>query len=383
MLGAFDGAEPSPAHARLYAALAGLLRFTGRYEDVLTALDRGVELARTLGDEAILAEARFWQGVALRELGRTDEARRALEDAAELMERLGAGKELGDALANLGHTYLVLGELQRTRRLQERVLALAEQVGHPVMTAQALVSLAEVHFYLGDWAAVRAHAERAAGIHAASDSGWYTAYPPLWLGIVALAEGRWDEGDRHMARCLAVAEQHEYPLARREAHRWLAERDLLLGQPRAALARLLPLLDRPGLEEDDVTRLLPSLGSVYLELGEKDRAEDTVTKGLERASRQSHRLALVDLLRLQGVLHTRQDHWEEAERAFAEAVALARTMAYPYAEARALYEWGRMHGTRGESVPAKERFEEASRIFRQLGARPYVERAEQALAAPR
>ena len=102
--------------------------------------------------------------------------------------------------------------------------------------------------------------------------------------------------------------------------------------------------------------------------------------GRERAARQSHRLALVDLLRVKGVLRSGQGHWVESEQAFEEAVSLARSMSYPYAEAAALFEWGRMHGAKGEPMLAQSRLKEAVAIFQRLGARPYIERTEQALA---
>ena len=50
--------------------------------------------------------------------------------------------------------------------------------------------------------------------------------------------------------------------------RLLAEHDLRAGRPAEAQARLAPLLDRPGLEELDVTRLLPHLAWAHLELGD-------------------------------------------------------------------------------------------------------------------
>jgi tetratricopeptide (TPR) repeat protein len=381
MLAAFEGAGASPGHARLYSSLAAHLFFAGRYEDMLTTADRAGELARAVGDESIPAEARHFQGTALMMLGRIDDARGVLEEAVELLERVGAVRRLRSALGNLGETYLILGAFEQTRHLWERVLLLAEQVGDPQGITFASANRSEISFYLGDWPAARGYAERAAGILEGADPAWPTAYPPLFLGIVALAEGRWEEGDRHLAACLALAEQHENLQAIREAHRWLAERDLMEGRAKDALARLEPLLDRPGLEEQQVTRLLPCLGSAYLELGEVDRAEETVMTGRERAARQSHRLALVDLLRVQGVLRSRQGRRAEAEHAFGDAVSLARSMPYPYAEARALYEWGRMQGAKEEPLLAQSRLEDAGAIFRRLGARPHIERMQQALAA--
>ena len=52
-------------------------------------------------------------------------------------------------------------------------------------------------------------------------------------------------------------------------------------------------------------------------------------EGIERTSAQGHRLALVELLKVRGVVLARQHRWVEAERAFEEAVSVARSVRYP------------------------------------------------------
>jgi flagellin-specific chaperone FliS len=76
----------------------------------------------------------------------------------------------------------------------------------------------------------------------------------------------------------------------------------------------------------------------------------------------------------------RKERCEEAERSFAEAESLARSMPYLYAEARALHEHGKMHLQKEDGESAQKRLEEALEIFRRLGARKDVEQTEQALA---
>ena len=59
-------------------------------------------------------------------------------------------------------------------------------------------------------------------------------------------------------------------------------------------------------------------------------------EGIEQARAQGHRLALVELLRVRGMVLARRRRWNEAEQAFEEAVSVARSIRYPYAEARSL-----------------------------------------------
>jgi hypothetical protein len=97
---------------------------------------------------------------------------------------------------------------------------------------------------------------------------------------------------------------------------------------------------------------------------------------------QGNRLGLVELLRVCGMVLARRRRWDEAERAFAEAVSVARSIRYPYAEACALYEWGLMYVGGPDPHLARERLEEAAEIFRGLGSRPYSDLAQKAIAGP-
>jgi hypothetical protein len=106
-----------------------------------------------------------------------------------------------------------------------------------------------------------------------------------------------------------------------------------------------------------------------------------VLAGTKRAKEQGNRLALVELSRVRGMVLARDRRWDAAERAFEEAVSVARSLRYPYAEARSLYEWGSMQAGGPES--GRGRLEEAAGIFGRLGSRPYLELVQKALAEPR
>jgi tetratricopeptide (TPR) repeat protein len=162
------------------------------------------------------------------------------------------------------------------------------------------------------------------------------------------------------------------------AHSLLAELEIRQGHPDQALDRLQPFVDRVysfGSPHD----YRPVLAWAYLESGRIDRAEEVVGEAVRLAATTHSLLDLVPWLRMQGMVLARQQRWEEAERVFAEAVSVPRSLPYPYAEACALYECGAMYSTKGEPDQAHERLEEALAIFQRLGARKDVERTDQAL----
>jgi hypothetical protein len=63
---------------------------------------------------------------------------------------------------------------------------------------------------------------------------------------------------------------------------------------------------------------------------------------------------LVDALRVQALIELRREQWDEAARSVEEGLSIARSMPYPYAEAR-LREVG-------ERVRARRRESEAGRV---------------------
>ena len=80
-----------------------------------------------------------------------------------------------------------------------------------------------------------------------------------------------------------------------------------------------------------------------------------------------------------GMLYKARGAWEDASRCFSEAVALARSMPYPYAEAKLSYEYGMLHLREKEPARARERLRAALEIFRRLGAKQDAEQTRQTL----
>src|SRR5262249_55329314 len=111
LLPALQARAPSPALAALYAALANLYFYSGRYSEELTAAEQAAEVARTLHDERLLAVAAHHQGWALALVGRTAEGLRVLEEA--LAEAVGDLNALCDLLDGVGYLYIVRGEFER------------------------------------------------------------------------------------------------------------------------------------------------------------------------------------------------------------------------------------------------------------------------------
>jgi tetratricopeptide (TPR) repeat protein len=379
--------EPSKSLASLYVSLAMNLLIAGEYRETVAAAEHGAAVARAVGDTRMLVWAETTRGPALGLLGHLEEARRVGEETIPVAEAAKDYFGVLSAVHYLGDMCIAEGDFVAALRYYDRALKLAERLGAQSRTSAETANLAEVRFYLGDWERARDEVGRAVEIARAASSGRaasYFQYANVFrqFAMIHAARGEWDEAIPYLEEAVTLAERLPFPEAMRNAQRVLAEYDLVQSRPEAALARLEPLVKAVDPEERGMARLLPCLALAYDALGQHAEAERLLTDGISRARAQRYRLALVELLTLHGASLIGQHRLEGAARSLDEALALARSMSYPYAEARALYEQGRLHVSAQEWPQARDRFEDALDIFRRLGARPDIARTEQALASP-
>ncbi len=371
-------ASPPPL-ATLYQTL-GWLEFTaGRYPASLAAGERAAALARAAGDDRTLALAEGHRVNILQMLGRLTEALGVGREALSLAEWVGDLTCLVGIYGDIAHIYDLRGAFATSRRYLDLALARSEELGNPTLIAYSLGRRGWSAVLSGDWAKARVDLDQAASVSGRTDRSWFSDYLPIFQARLSLAAGAWTTATASVRKALILAEKSGDLQALRWASGMMAELDILEGRAEAAEARLVPLLDRPDLQECDVTLLLPVLAWAYLELGRMDPAADAVEQALARSRPEGMRLVVVEALRIQAMVALRRGHWDEATRSLEEGISLARSMPYPYAEARLLQVYGDLHVRKGEPEAARKQLEAARIIFARLGARRDLERAVQSL----
>ncbi len=378
------GAGATRGLAAAYAALAHLYWLSGRYEEQAAAAAWAADAARAVGDDVALAAAEGRRGVALYGQGRFDEALAVLEDAARLAEAVGDLETLWRALTNIATIHFTRGEFGRCQVLDERLLGVVRRQNDPVAIARVLTNRGDGALYSGEWARARADFEEALALVRGIGDTEATVYPLLDLAFLSLLEGRWDE-----LASLDEAARLAERTGDLQALRWLgtmrAELDIRRGYPEQARARFTSLLDRSGLEEADVTYILPLLAWAYLEEGNLEEAAAVAARAVDRARVHEHRVVLVDALRVDALVSCRAGRRDEAASLLDEGLALARAMPYPVAEARLLHVYGEVEGLATDGPPgshaARERLEAALALYERLGARQDAADAREDLAA--
>ncbi|HEV2238724.1 MAG TPA: AAA family ATPase, partial [Ktedonobacterales bacterium] len=365
--------------AAIYVALAKLYVDSGRYPEQLDAANQALVRATAVGDERLRAQAAQRRGTAFLMLGRLDEGAQVLEEALPAVEAAGDLRDLSYTLNNIGWVKDVRGDFAAAGRFIDRALTVAERMGDPTQMALMLCNRGQIAFSAGDWALTRAHSDRARELAAQIGATWVAAWPPLVRGMLDLATGATDAGLAGLAAAIALAESNGDIEALRLAHTALAERELLAGDAAAAVARLTPLLDRPGQQESSVTTLMPMLAWAHLEAGDGTRAQALLAECLSRAAAEGMRPILVHALRVRGLIHARAGEDALARSAFGDSLALARAMPHPYAEAQALWAGGTTLAARGDVAGALAQLTAALDVAARLGERLYAAHAERTL----
>lgn len=358
--------QPPPT---LYAALGLLLFGAGRYSESLGAIELASERAHASGDARTRALADAQLINILYILGRVEDALRVGEALFSEIEWVEDLDTLRLAHGGLADIRILRGELAAARHHVDRARTIGERIGDPASLAFPLTLGAWIDTVAGDWRSARTGLERALDLSDRVQRWWYAPYPRIFLTRLFLAEGAWEAAAVEGNEALALGERSGDLQAVRWVAPSMAELDVRAGRPEAAVARLTPLLDRPGLEECDVTSLLPVLAWAQLEMGQAEQAATTVEQALTRTRREDLRLVLVETLWVQARISMHQERLADAARHVQEGLALARDIPYPYGEARLLRVDGQRHATLGERAAAGERLAGALAIFRRLGAR--------------
>lgn len=375
MIDLLSRSGPSSALASLHITLAVLYFVTGSHEEMLSAANRATAIARAIGDERLLGEAMERQAVAYDKLGRHAEALALLERAIPLIEAGGDLFVLGRAFNNAGVACERLGRIEECKRYVELALGVVERFGSPDTIAFYLGNLASSYCTLGEWTEAHACLERATTL--LGDTRSAGAGPVLQnLGFLALYQGRWEDARSWFDQALAHGERVGDPSLVHEVEAGYAELGILSGRLDEAFRRVEQSVE----EGDSDFFLMTPRAWALLEIGEVERAEEVIGDAVTRARLDDRRIALPDALRVQGMVFARQERFEEAEGAYDEGLGLARSLPFPYAEARLLHQLGRLKEHCQQPEEARRHLQEALTIFRRLGAEKDIEQVERMLA---
>ena len=298
-----------------------------------------------------------------------------------LREAVTLGKDLSetDLLTNLGIATFHLGDDDGFRRCFRRMLTQARNDGAIGLVLFALPRLALADLSGGNWTGAVAHATEAVELARSTGQHALAAMPLAQLALVAALRG--DQGYvgllAELDRISAGQPAGILGVLLQDTRRWAqGSHAAITGEPAAALHHFQQMT------QPTLTRL-----AAYDRLDVAARAghHDTAARWLSDLERFADTTDTPHARRVvaygRAVLAAQSGSPETAEEFFARALGGEQEVDRPFERARTHLAYGEFLRRSRRRVDAREQLRAALQVFQDLGAGPWVQRAEQELRA--
>jgi ATP/maltotriose-dependent transcriptional regulator MalT len=308
------------------------------------------------------------------------DADRALELAARLPDAAMATTSQLDSLVARGAMYTWSDDLEAARRDLAGVVYVPPRMSVPNrLLATGL--LAQAEFRLGRWDEALALGTTVISIEEDRELFWLAPYVHAILALPLAARG-----DFHGARAhVELAGQQPPSVACAGyiafAQAWIAA---ARGDPEDVVAALAPLAELPdarGIREPGVIPWPDLLADAYVSLGRLDEAEAVLDACEKLAGARDRRSALAGAARARGNLYAAQGRATDATDAFEHALQCMAHVPMPFERAKIELAYGAFLRRAGQRSAAAARLTAARDVMARLGAKPYLGRCDQELAA--
>jgi DNA-binding SARP family transcriptional activator/Tfp pilus assembly protein PilF len=332
-----------PGHAtRLAVTLFRYLDSGGYYPEAIIIQGHGLRAARRTSDaDAEVATANAL-GVAYLRQGRCQQATKYFQQALTRSRDAGNRLREGRALGNLGIASFMEGGYRQAAGYYQQALALCHETGDPLSEAIVLNNLSEIDWRQGRYHQAAKRSQQAVVLQREAGDRDNEAHPLINLGIIDLRLGRYQQATDHLQQALALFREHGDPDG--EA---------------GALTRLGDVESRLGRHDEAVGRHRQAL-ALFREIGDQ-AGEATALNSLGET-----------------LLAAGQSVGVCTQHTF--ALGLASQIGDKYEQARAHHGLARGYQATGEPARAHRHWQQALRLFAELGA-PEAEQVRAQFAA--
>jgi DNA-binding CsgD family transcriptional regulator len=273
------------------------------------------------------------------------------------------------------------GRLEAARALVEDFRRRAQEHGLDALDAHAALHLARLECLAGRLEEAERLTSDYGGFFDGPSGGRYISLGAT--GFVAAYAGRLEEARAALAEGADLAAREHYEFFRLRNLCALAFVDLSLGDARAVLDRLLPivkLLDERGYRHPTVFPVLPEAIEAAIGVGELETARPLV----DRLDDQAHALAepwpLAIAARSRGLLGAATGDFDGSFEAFEQALGAHERMQMPFERARTLLALGAVQRRAKRRTAARESLQQALLIFADIGAPLWAAKARSELS---
>ncbi len=360
--------------ARILALRAGVRLLEADAVGALADAHAAVDKAELGGDPTVLAISLAYAGQAETYHGEATSG--LLERGVEIEERLGLALDWNYSPTYvLGRRLIRFGETDRARSIFEGVESAAASRGDEITRVMALWSLTLVEWMAGRWSVALEHAGAAYELTEQTQH----AHARHWVGRAkALLEadlGLVEEARASIEEVMTLADDMAYEVFAILTLGVLGRLELELGNTQTAADHLRDLPGRllAGGINDPAVQVWPDAVEALVAVGELERARSYLDSYERHAERLSSPFARAGAARCRGLLLAADDDASNALSAFERSLADAAP--FPLERGRTLLCLGMVQRRAQQRRVARETLEQALRIFEELGARLWAEKA--------
>lgn len=315
-----------------------------------------------IGNPLELAHCHGLLGIVDATLSYNSEALRHLRLAQEIFERHDNVTDLTLIYGNMGAVYTTTADYATGRIFFQRALDMAKRSNNLPIISFVAGNLGDVEARCGNLHAAESWTRQSLEIAEQINDPEQESWAHILLGSVLLDLGRMDESLKHIRRGLAMGralksvlcvgyalvtlgewrttrafDRSNLGLLDRNTMRQPGEHKRLLAQAKKALRRAIEL---DGLNMEIVTEGRLCLARAHFLLGEVEEAHAIASESLHNAESHDITRTIARARRLLGRIVALQEHFEEAEALFIQAIELFSRQGMRLDLARTLYSSG-------------------------------------------
>lgn len=361
---AFNGAVDSEERAQSYLSGVVALARAGAYDTARAAVEDMLDVPDLPNRPHALRVA----AIVRRHQGQAWESLDLLEEALGLAKVSGDRRAEALAYSAFGVVYGYLREWALAARALEKTVSIATELGEEGLVRTAQGNRRVCMSIQGQWRAIL------------SDGRWPQSSDLGDEAARALQQANHGRVLRHLGLASSARKVLE-PLARRLqkeplarpyalTHEYLGECYLDLLSPRKALASLTKSLEVASQTAPDgevAAEALRRIGEAQFMLRRFDEAAEPLGKALVLIKKTRDEFERVGVVRLQAALEVEAGNNEAAEDLFSQAIHLCIQGGFRYEHAVTLEYRGNAHRRIGWADTAEAFYDEAQKIFRELG----------------
>ncbi len=367
--------------APVYTALARIYRSINESSIARDYSEKALHVYRQTGDWRGLAEGYFGVAVADHKEGRNESALENFSHALKLIGDHPATFFLGKVYANMAALCWHLKRPKDGIAYLEKAIEYYEHSDHHMMAAVAYNNLGLNFMLIGQWD--RAHESFNRSLSLITEIDDRDEKIPMCLdslGELCILRGELEEARGYLERAVVLAQEsgnkwHIAQTLRNMARCYIAtsEPDLALSTAKQALETAQAIGDGNSIWESQLL-----LADSYLHRGELDACIAKLNELSEQTSDSPAAIGLSgETHRIHGLLALATGDVAAATQHFGRCVSTFELLGDRYRTGRAHYNLGQAH-VHAKSELATEHLSRAINIFRELGARRDLERAEAA-----